>query len=119
MERNNGQIVMAKPYMDVNWTKGIDQKTGKPVDYDPNKDVQTYSGVANPTADKPVKRVCPNRTGGNNYWPSAYSPKTKMLYIAAMTACEDVTNNKAIVANGKAEGLVHPFRRRLQGGRAL
>ncbi len=104
MERNNGQIVMAKPYTDVNWTKGIDQKTGKPVDYDPNKDVQTYSGVANPTADRPVARVCPNRTGGNNYWPSAYSPKTKMLYIAAMTACEDVTNNKAIVANGKAEG---------------
>jgi alcohol dehydrogenase (cytochrome c) len=21
----------------VNWTKGIDQKTGKPIDYDPNK----------------------------------------------------------------------------------
>ena len=40
---------MVKPYMDnINWTKGIDQKTGKPLDYDPNKDVQTYSGLANP-----------------------------------------------------------------------
>ena len=41
----NGAMVGAKPYMDdVNWTKGIDQKTGKPLDYDPSKDVQTYSG---------------------------------------------------------------------------
>ena len=76
MERNNGAMVGAKPYMEVNWTKGIDQKTGKPLDYDPAKDVQTYSGIADPTADAPVKKVCPNRTGGNNYFPSTYSPKT-------------------------------------------
>ena len=38
MERSNGQIVVAKPYMDnINWTKGIDQKTGKPLDYDPEQ----------------------------------------------------------------------------------
>ena len=38
MERNNGQTVLAKPYLDnINWTKGIDQKTGKPVDYDPDQ----------------------------------------------------------------------------------
>ena len=76
MERANGAMVKAKPYTEgVNWTKGIDQKTGKPVDYDPNKDVQVYSGLANPTKDAPVKRVCPNRTGGNNYWPSSYIPQ--------------------------------------------
>jgi alcohol dehydrogenase (cytochrome c) len=46
MDRFNGQIVGAKPYMDnVNWTKGIDQKTGKPIDYDPNKAIQTYAGI--------------------------------------------------------------------------
>jgi alcohol dehydrogenase (cytochrome c) len=97
MDRHNGQIIGAKPYMDnINWTKGIDQKTGRPLDYDPNKDVQTYSGLANPTSDNPIKKVCPNRTGGNNYWPSSYSPKTKLLYIPAMTACEYVTNDKDI-----------------------
>jgi alcohol dehydrogenase (cytochrome c) len=95
MDRNNGQTVVAKPYMNnINWTKGIDQKTGKPVDYDPNKDVQTYSGLANPTADNPIKTVCPNRTGGNNYWPSSYSQRTKLLYIPVLTACEIVTNDK-------------------------
>jgi alcohol dehydrogenase (cytochrome c) len=97
MERASGAMVGAKPYMEVNWTRGIDQKTGKPVDYDPNKDVQTYSGVSDPTAEAPVKKVCPNRTGGNNYFPSSYSPKTQLLYIPAMTACEFVTNNSDLV----------------------
>ena len=98
MERNNGAMVGAKPYTEVNWTKGIDQKTGKPLDYDPTKDVQTYSGLADPTSANPVKKVCPNRTGGNNYFPSTYSPKTQLLYIPAMTACEFVTNDKTIAA---------------------
>jgi alcohol dehydrogenase (cytochrome c) len=88
MDRHNGQIIGAKPYMDnVNWTKGIDQKTGKPIDYDPNKDIQTYAGVGNLTPGEPLKKVCPSIAGGNNYWPSSYSPKTKLLYIPAMTAC--------------------------------
>jgi alcohol dehydrogenase (cytochrome c) len=98
MERNNGAMVGAKPYIEVNWTKGIDQKTGKPVDYDPNKDVQSYSGIANPTADMPIKKVCPTRIGGNNYFPSSYSPKTQLLYIPAVTACELVTNDTTIGA---------------------
>jgi alcohol dehydrogenase (cytochrome c) len=105
MERNNGQIVAAKPYMDnINWTKGIDQKTGKPIDYDPTKDVQLYAGAATPTQAEPVKRLCPNRTGGNNYWPSSFSPKTKLLYIPAMTACEDVTNSRQLAERGKDQG---------------
>jgi hypothetical protein len=80
MDRHNGQTVMAKPYMEVNWTKGIDQKTGKPIDYDPTKDIQVYAGVANQNPREPTKRVCPGHAGGNNYWPSTYSPRTKLLY---------------------------------------
>jgi len=91
MDRFNGQIIGAKPYMDnVNWTKGIDQKTGKPVDYDPAKDIQTYAGVGNLTPGAPLKKVCPSLAGGNNYWPSSYSPRTKLLYIPAMTGCVNI-----------------------------
>jgi alcohol dehydrogenase (cytochrome c) len=96
-ERSNGQMLFAKPYMDgINWTKGIDQKTGKPLDYDPNRDVQIYSGVAAPTPNEPVKRLCPNRMGGANFWPTSYSARTKLLYIPAMTACENVTNDREL-----------------------
>jgi alcohol dehydrogenase (cytochrome c) len=91
MERSNGQMVMAKPYIDVNWTKGIDQKTGKPLDYDPGKDIQTYAGIGNLTPGAPAKKVCPSQAGGNNYWPSSYSPKSKLLYIPALSTCVTVT----------------------------
>jgi alcohol dehydrogenase (cytochrome c) len=91
MDRFNGQTVLAKPYMDVNWTKGIDQKTGKPIDYDPGKNIQTYSGVANQSPADPTKKVCPSIYGGNNYYPSSYSPRTRLVYIPAMSNCSNVT----------------------------
>jgi alcohol dehydrogenase (cytochrome c) len=91
MERANGAMVMAKPYIEVNWTKGIDQKTGKPIDYDPTKDIQTYAGVGNFNSSDPTKKVCPSQAGGNNYWPSSFSPKTKLLYIPALSNCVTVT----------------------------
>ncbi len=91
-ERTNGQPVLAKPYLDkITWTKGIDQKTGKPVDYDPSKDVQVYSGMQNQTMAERTKKLCPAMSGGNNFWPSSYSPKTKLMYIPAMTSCNEVT----------------------------
>ncbi len=91
-ERSNGQTVLAKPYMDnINWTKGIDQKTGKPVDYDPSKDIQVYSGMQNQTLTDRTKKLCPSMSGGNNYWPAAYSQKTKLLYIPSNSSCNEVT----------------------------
>jgi len=91
MERANGAMVAVKPYIDnVNWTKGIDPKTGKPVDYDPNKDIQTYAGTGNFTPGAPPKRVCPSQAGGNNYFPSSYNQRTKLIYIPALTACVDI-----------------------------
>ena len=91
-ERANGQNVLAKPYLEnINWTKGIDQKTGKPVDYDPSKDIQDYSGLQNQTPQQPTRKMCPSPSGGNNFWPSSYSQRTKMIYIPALIACVDIT----------------------------
>jgi alcohol dehydrogenase (cytochrome c) len=91
MERANGAMVLAKPYLEVNWTKGIDQKTGKPLDYDPSKDIQLYAGVGNLNPNEPPKNVCPSHLGGNNYWPSSYSPRTRLLYIPALSNCVTIT----------------------------
>ena len=91
-ERSSGQTVLAKPYLDgVNWTKGIDQKTGKPVDYDAGKDLQVYSGVATVSLQDRTKKMCPSPAGGNNFWPSSYSQKTGMIYIAALDVCANLT----------------------------
>jgi hypothetical protein len=71
-------MIGAKPYTDVNWTRGIDQKTGRPIEYDPTKDIQAYAGVGNLSPGAPLKKVCPSILGGNNYWPSSYSPRTRL-----------------------------------------
>jgi hypothetical protein len=61
----------------INWTKGIDQKTGKPLDYDPGKDLQTYSGIANHTPNEPVRKVCPTILGGNKLLAVELQPKNQ------------------------------------------
>ena len=63
--------------------KGSTRRPANPLEYDPTKDIQLYAGVGNLTPGAPLKKVCPSIAGGNNYWPSSYSPKTKLLYIPA------------------------------------
>jgi alcohol dehydrogenase (cytochrome c) len=102
-ERTNGQPLFAKPYVDaINWTKGIDQKTGLPVDYDPTKDVQVYSGAQNQTVTDRTKKLCPSHDGGNNFWSASYSPRTRLLYIPSRPTCDEVTLNPDVkkTANG-------------------
>jgi alcohol dehydrogenase (cytochrome c) len=94
MERGNGQTLLAKPYLgNVNWTRGIDQKTGKPLEYVANTDMQLYGSAATPTAQDPSKKMCPNPAGGNNFWPSSYSQKTKLIYIPTLSNCALLTRN--------------------------
>ena len=97
-ERANGKFLMAKPYVDaINWTKGIDQRTGKPLEYDPGKDIQTYSGRQSQTFAESAGRLCPSITGGNNFWPASYSRRTELLYVISMSSCNEVVldNNQA------------------------
>jgi alcohol dehydrogenase (cytochrome c) len=102
MDRHNGQIVQAQPYLErINWTKGIDQKTGKPLDYDPSKDIQTYSGLAAMSKAGPAMPFCPVSSGGNNFWPSSYSPKTKLIYIPTIANCGDIKNDPSLSNRAK------------------
>jgi alcohol dehydrogenase (cytochrome c) len=100
-ERGTGQPVLAKPYVDrINWTKGIDQKTGKPIEYDPSKDIQVYSGQQNQTPEDPIKKLCPSMSGGNNYWPASYSARTNLIYIPSNASCNEVTLDTTAVRRG-------------------
>lgn len=90
LDRTSGAYVNGAQYsINVNWTAGIDPKTGKPVEYVPNADFQAYAGVA-PTHDRPVVDACPTIGGGNNYFPSAYSPVTKMFYVVGTEGCSHI-----------------------------
>jgi alcohol dehydrogenase (cytochrome c) len=94
LERANGQTLLAKPYVDtITWTKGIDQKTGLPVDYDPNKDIQVYSGQQAMTLTDRTKKLCPSWVGGNNYWSASYTRLNREQLIEVI-ACGDQTRDR-------------------------
>jgi len=100
-ERANGQTLMAKPYVSaVNWTRGIDQKTGKPIDYDPNRDVQVYSGQQNFTLTDRTRKLCPSMGGGNNFFPPSYSKRTQLLYIPSLSNCNESTFDPEAMKKG-------------------
>jgi alcohol dehydrogenase (cytochrome c) len=88
----------------VSWTKGIDPKTGKPIDYDPGKEVQTYAEGAGTVADKATRQICPSITGGTNFWPASYSRKTGNLYIPAAEGCGTVTVDTSGHVKGRFNG---------------
>jgi alcohol dehydrogenase (cytochrome c) len=108
-DRISGQTLLARPYQDkINWTKGIDQKTGLPVDYDPSRDVQVYSGLQNMTPGERTKELCPSHDGGSNFWSASYSRRTNLLYIPTRSTCDEktMTQDDKKNANGLMSGGV-------------
>jgi alcohol dehydrogenase (cytochrome c) len=87
LDRTNGQFVRADQYQEkVSWTKGIDQKTGKPVDYDPNRDVQLYAGIG-ALRGKPGQEACPWWSGSPTFFPPTFDPKRMIAYVAGGEGC--------------------------------
>jgi alcohol dehydrogenase (cytochrome c) len=104
-DRLNGQFLKATQHVrEVNWTKGIDPKTGKPVDYDPSRDIQSYGEDPALFADKVARQVCPSITGGTNFWPTSYSRRTGYLYVAAYEGCGQITVDTSAHIKGKFFG---------------
>lgn len=89
LDRNNGDFINATQYVEeVTWTAGIDEKTGLPVEYDPNLDLQTYiPGTRWARADNGAKGVCPNVLGGTRWQPPSYNPETRIAYVGSMDGC--------------------------------
>jgi alcohol dehydrogenase (cytochrome c) len=77
LDRTNGSFIVGKQYVDtLNWTPGLDPKTGKPLNCDPNVDVQIYAPGTHGTRARPFgDRLCPSVSGGKNWQPSAYNPQ--------------------------------------------
>jgi alcohol dehydrogenase (cytochrome c) len=92
LDRANGQFISAEQYaIKINWTDGIDPKTGKPVEYDPKKDLQTYK-IGQPSRRAQGTLVgCPDMQGGVNYYPTTYSRRTHLSYGGGIEGCTSIT----------------------------
>jgi alcohol dehydrogenase (cytochrome c) len=92
LDRINGSFIAGKQYVDeLNWTSGLDPKTGRPLEYDPAGGVQYYIKDSHGTRAKPLSnKLCPSIQGGKNWEPSAYSPDTGLVYVPGIEGCADI-----------------------------
>ena len=79
LDRETGEVLSAENFVPVTWAKGYDLKTGLPIE-DPDK---------RPHTNHYARGVCPSSTGGKEFVPSSFSPKTGYLYIPAHNTCMD------------------------------
>jgi alcohol dehydrogenase (cytochrome c) len=94
LDRNNGQFLRADPYQEkITWTKGIDPKTGKPLDYNPNTPVQVYAGVG-VMREKPGQESCPWWNGAPTFFPPTLDAKRMIAYVAGAEGCISSTTVK-------------------------
>ncbi|HEV2548607.1 MAG TPA: methanol/ethanol family PQQ-dependent dehydrogenase [Stellaceae bacterium] len=89
LDRADGKLISAQKFVTVNWAKGIDKKTGRPIETDL---------VAKARAGEKVE-VWPSALGGKNWFPMSYDPKTHLAYANTLNFG---TNYKAVPAQYKA-----------------
>jgi lanthanide-dependent methanol dehydrogenase len=77
IDRTNGTLLVAQPFVHLNWAKGIDLKTGRPIE---NPEKRTKEG-------EDTKDICPCSMGGKDQQPAAFSPKTKLFYLGTNNMC--------------------------------
>jgi len=76
LDRTNGQLISASNFVAVNWAKGVDPKSGRPIE---NPDARIDR------TGKPYV-VVPGPGGAHAWQPTAFDPQTGLMYIAAIEA---------------------------------
>lgn len=96
MDKDSGKLINAWKYAEnLNWNKGIDMATGKPID-------PVYPEVGK------QKLFCPNLLGARSWNAGAYNPGTGLWYSMGMEVCNTVTGAKqeeGLPINGLSLGL--------------
>ncbi len=77
LDRESGEMLSAEKFEPTNWADSYDPKTGEPKK---NPAKGTHVG-------QNVKDICPSSTGAKEFAPTAFSPRTGLLYIPAHNTC--------------------------------
>lgn len=78
-DRGTGQVLSATPFVYITTSKGVDLETGRLIE---NKEKE-------PKTNKVIKEACPASPGAKDWNPSAFSPRTGLLYIPHNNFCMD------------------------------
>ena len=80
VDRTTGEVLSADPVVGINTSSGVDLANGR-LQYNPQKEPQSGRVVFN---------VCPASPGAKDWQPSAWSPRTQLLYLPLQHLCQDV-----------------------------
>jgi PQQ-dependent dehydrogenase (methanol/ethanol family) len=86
IDRVKGEVLAADAYSNVNTITSVDLKTGHP----------THNPDKHPQLGKVVRDICPAAPGAKDWNPSAYSPRTGLLYVPHLNLC---MNFESVEAN--------------------
>ena len=79
IDRTNGQVLSATPYVYITTTTGVDLQTGE------LKHVQEKI----PKTGQEIRNICPPAPGAKDWQPSSFSPRTGLLYVPHENMCSD------------------------------
>ncbi len=74
LDRTNGRMILAKPFIEQNWAKGISPE-GRPI----------LNPSSMPTEEG--SRTCPNLGGGTNFFSPSYDPSNNLFFVTANETC--------------------------------
>jgi PQQ-dependent dehydrogenase (methanol/ethanol family) len=90
LNRANGQLISAEPFVKVNWAERVDRETGHPV----------ANPEFRPQLDKWARNICPNLFGGKNWPPMSYSKQSGLVYIPTFNLCMSLVNREQEFVKG-------------------
>ena len=79
MDRTTGEVLSASVFAPITTSRGVDLKTGQ----------LQYVDEKKPITGKVVRGLCPTAPGAKDWQPSAFSPRTGLLYIPHNHLCMD------------------------------
>ena len=101
LDRVTGEFISAQAYAKVNWARGVDAKTGRP--------------IANPEAfyTRDPVTIYPSAGGAHNWSPMSFNPATGLVYISGNTGSSwtyaSVEKFEAKTDRTSNNGLVKPM----------
>jgi PQQ-dependent dehydrogenase (methanol/ethanol family) len=90
IDRATGEVLSATPFVHITTSKGIDLKTGRLI----------YNDEKKPQLGKVVRGICPAAPGAKDWQPSAYSPRTSLMYMPHQNLCMDIEEVEANYISG-------------------
>jgi lanthanide-dependent methanol dehydrogenase len=79
MDRVSGEVLYARSFAAITTSEGVDLETGRLI---PNPEKEQQIG-------RITREICPASPGAKDWQPSAYSPRTGLLYIPHNNLCQD------------------------------